>query len=354
MTFNRPERRNALSGGVYVGFENALPAIANDPDIRVLMLTGAGGAFCAGGDVKAMNERNRAAGSDDGAGRVAGGTGTSTEAKVADLRARQRQVSLALRQLPQPVVAALPGAAAGAGLSIALAADLRIAAERAVLVTAFSGVGGSGDFGGSWFLTHLVGSAKAKELYFLSPKLSAAEAAGLGLVNQVLPDDGFDAAALEYCHRLAERATDRVAVHEGEHQPGPIGRPGRSPRRRGAGHGPDDVVRRPPRSGRRLRREAGGGLPRHLSGADSGGSSPPFPAAGCVDRRDRHFGPRSARAGKRLATVGVRSSGPLASVKRVQRGSDGRTPIWQNANDDARPRSGAFLLESPRCSIRPP
>ncbi|MGB5757464.1 MAG: enoyl-CoA hydratase-related protein, partial [Acidimicrobiales bacterium] len=92
-----------------------------------------------------------------------------------------------------------------AGLSIALAADLRIAAERAVLVTAFSGVGGSGDFGGSWFLTHLVGSAKAKELYFLSPKLSAAEAAGLGLVNQVLPDDGFDAAALEYCHRLAER-----------------------------------------------------------------------------------------------------------------------------------------------------
>ncbi len=200
LSFNRPERRNALSSGVYVGFENALPAIAEDPDIRVLMVTGTGGAFSAGGDVKAMNERNQAGGQ-GGEAR----TPASTEAKVADLRSRQRLVSLGLRLLPQPVVAALPGAAAGAGLSIALAADLRIAAERAVLVTAFSGVGGSGDFGGSWFLTHLVGSAKAKELYFMSPKLSAAEAADLGLVNQVLPDEGFDAAALEYCRRLAER-----------------------------------------------------------------------------------------------------------------------------------------------------
>lgn len=196
LTFNRPERRNALSSGVYTGFENALPRIAADPDIRVVMLTGAGGAFCAGGDVKAMNERNNAAasrGSD------------SIEDKVADLRRRQRQVSLALRQLPQPVVAALPGAAAGAGLSIALAADLRVAAERAVLVTAFSGVGGSGDFGGSWFLTQLVGSAKARELYYLSPRLSAADSLALGLVNRVLPDDGFAEAAMAFCREIAAR-----------------------------------------------------------------------------------------------------------------------------------------------------
>ncbi|MGI9595012.1 MAG: enoyl-CoA hydratase-related protein [Acidimicrobiales bacterium] len=201
LTFNRPERRNALSAGVYTGFSNALPAIAADPDVRVLMITGAGGAFCAGGDVKAMNENNKAAASGS-----AGAAPAAVEAKVADLRARQRQVSLALRQLPQPVVAALPGAAAGAGFSIALAADLRIAAERAVLVTAFSGVGGSGDFGGSWFLTHLVGSAKAKELYFLSPRMTAAEAEQLGIINKVLPDDGFDQAALDYCNVLADRA----------------------------------------------------------------------------------------------------------------------------------------------------
>ncbi|MEM9654454.1 MAG: enoyl-CoA hydratase-related protein, partial [Actinomycetota bacterium] len=154
--------------------------------------------FCAGGDVKGMNERNNAA--------ATGGATQSLEERVADLRTRQRTVSLALKNLPQPVVAALPGAAAGAGLSIALAADLRVAAERAVLVTAFSGVGGSGDFGGSWFLSRLIGSAKAKELYFLSPRLSAADAEVLGLVNTVLPDEGFADAALHYCMTLADRA----------------------------------------------------------------------------------------------------------------------------------------------------
>lgn len=198
LTFNRPERRNALSSGIYHGFKTALPQIADDPDIRVLMITGAGGAFCAGGDVKGMNERNNAVQS--------GAKAESVEDKVSELRSRQREVSLAIRQLPQPVVAALPGPAAGAGFSIAMAADLRIAAERALLVTAFSGVGGSGDFGGSWFLTSLLGSAKAKELYFLSPRLTAAESKDLGLVNSVLPDEGFEEAAMEYCQTLAGRA----------------------------------------------------------------------------------------------------------------------------------------------------
>ncbi|MGH1493994.1 MAG: enoyl-CoA hydratase-related protein [Acidimicrobiales bacterium] len=202
LAFNRPERRNALASEMYDGFAKVLPEIADDSDVRVLMITGNGGAFCAGGDVKAMNERNNDAQPGSGSDR----TPPSIEAKVADLRARQRSVSLALRNLPQPVVAALPGPAAGAGLSIALAADLRVAAERAVLVTAFSGVGGSGDFGGSWFLTQLVGSAKAKEMYFMSPRMTATEAHGLGLVNQVFPDEGFDDAALDYCHALAGRA----------------------------------------------------------------------------------------------------------------------------------------------------
>ncbi len=197
ITFNRPERRNALSAGVYEGFAAALPILRDDPNVRVVMVTGNGGAFCAGGDVKGMHESHSSGG---------GTRSVSIEDAVANLRMRQRQVSLTLHEFPKPVVAALPGAAAGAGLSIALAADLRIAAERAVIVTAFANVGASGDFGGSWFLTQLLGPAKAKELYFTSPRLSANEAKDLGIVNMVLPDDDFAVAALDYCRSLAERA----------------------------------------------------------------------------------------------------------------------------------------------------
>jgi len=200
LTFNRPERRNALSDGMYDGFARMLPLIEQNPDIRVLLVTGAGGAFCAGGDVKGMHANNT------GAARAADARPASIEDRVAWLRSRQALVSLALRRLPKPVVAALPGAAAGAGLSMALSADLRIAAERAVLVTAFANVGASGDFGSSWFLPRLVGEAKAKELMFLSPRLTAADAADLGLVNRVLPDEGFEDAAVMFCHELASRA----------------------------------------------------------------------------------------------------------------------------------------------------
>jgi len=199
LSFNRPERRNALSASMYDGFGRALPQIERDPVVRVLLLTGEGGAFCAGGDVKGMHENNTA-------GDSAEADPTSLEDRVAWLRSRQALVSLALRQLPMPVVAALPGAAAGAGLSMALAADLRIAAERAVLVTAFANVGASGDFGTSWFLPRFLGEAKAKELMFTSPRLTAAEAADLGMINRVLPDEGFAEAALAYCHDLATRA----------------------------------------------------------------------------------------------------------------------------------------------------
>jgi 2-(1,2-epoxy-1,2-dihydrophenyl)acetyl-CoA isomerase len=201
LSFNRPERRNALSSPMYGAFGRALTQIERDPSVRVLLLTGEGGAFCAGGDVKGMHENNTSSGS-----AAADASRNSLEDSVASLRSSQALVSLALRQLPMPVVAALPGAAAGAGLSMALAADLRIAAERAVLVTAFANVGASGDFGTSWFLPRLVGEAKAKELMFTSPRLTAAEAADLGMVNRVLPDDGFAEAALAYCDDLAQRA----------------------------------------------------------------------------------------------------------------------------------------------------
>jgi 2-(1,2-epoxy-1,2-dihydrophenyl)acetyl-CoA isomerase len=199
ITFNRPERRNALSEGIYAGFERILPVLAAERRVRVVLITGADGAFCAGGDVRQMDEGHRGVGDE-------AGLPTGFEDSVNFIRHRQRAVSLAIHQHPKVVVAALPGAAAGAGLSIALAADIRLAAERAILVTAFANVGASGDFGGSWFLTQLVGPAKAKELYFTSPRLSSREAADLGLVNQVLPDEGFDRAALEWCQALAQRA----------------------------------------------------------------------------------------------------------------------------------------------------
>ena len=199
ITFNRPERRNALTIDMYYGFREVLPLLAVDPEVRVVMVTGAVGAFCAGGDVKGMNESNQS-------GKARAGQPDGYDDKIAFLRMRHRWVSQALFELPKPVVAAIPGPAAGAGLSMALAADLRVAAERALLVTAFANIGASGDFGGSWFLTHLLGAAKAKELYFTSPRLTAAEAAELGMVNEVFPDESFEQDALEYCHALAAKA----------------------------------------------------------------------------------------------------------------------------------------------------
>lgn len=197
LSFNRPSVRNALSEGVYAGFEATLPVIASHPDVRVLMITGEGDAFCSGGDVKGMNASHKGSGS---------GRSINVEERINGLRHRQNLVSMALRKLPQPVIAALPGAAAGAGLSIALAADLRIAAERAIVMTAFANVGASGDFGTSWFLPRLVGESRAKELMFTTPRLTAQQARDYGIVNVVLPNDNFASAALEWCQSLAQRA----------------------------------------------------------------------------------------------------------------------------------------------------
>lgn len=208
LTFNRPHRRNALTEAMYHGFDQAIDRVANDDAIRVLMVTGAGGAFCAGGDVKAMNERNNHS-SDSGDTPAA-----TLDARAADLAHRQRISSLAMYQLDKPVIAAIPGAAAGAGFSLAMAADIRLAHRDALLVTAFANVGASGDFGGSWYLTQLLGPAKAKELYFTSPRLTAADAVGLGLVNQILdaPDpDAFVAEAMTWCQDLATRAPIAMA-----------------------------------------------------------------------------------------------------------------------------------------------
>jgi len=154
----------------------------------VIVLTGAGRAFCAGGDVKSMAE---------------GGEERSAAEATARLRSRM-EVSRILHELPKPTIAMINGPAAGAGLAFALACDLRIAGASARLVTAFVKVGFSGDFGGSFFLTRLVGTAKARELYFTGRPVDAQEALSLGLVNRVVPDDQLADATMELARSLAQ------------------------------------------------------------------------------------------------------------------------------------------------------
>src|SRR3954451_9753823 len=202
LSFNRPDARNALSQAMYGGFATALPQVIERSDIGCLVLTGEGGAFCAGGDVKGFAARNA---STHQAG--ASGAAPGVEAAVDDLRRRQREVSLAIHHLPKTTLAAIPSAAAGAGLSIALSCDLRIASSKAILTTAFSKIGASGDFGGSWFLTQLVGPSRAKQLYLLSDRLSPEEAERLGVVNMVAPADEFEATWLALAKRVAAGPT---------------------------------------------------------------------------------------------------------------------------------------------------
>ncbi len=191
LTMNRPERRNALSGDMLEALGRMLAWCESDPAVAVVVLTGAGGAFCAGGDVKGMAARGDEAVSDD------------LDSRIHRQRLSQRATAGKLYQMPKPTIAALPGAAAGAGLSLALACDLRIAAEGAVMTTAFAKVGFSGDYGGTFFLTRLVGSAKARELYFLSDRLAMTEAERLGLVNWVVPAEQLMPRAMELARRLA-------------------------------------------------------------------------------------------------------------------------------------------------------
>jgi 2-(1,2-epoxy-1,2-dihydrophenyl)acetyl-CoA isomerase len=196
ITLNRPQARNAMSDAMNQALGRQLAAAELDPEVRVVVLTGAGQGFCAGGDVKGMDARNA------GGGRVA----TLDEA-IASQRVNQRATAGKLFKMPKPTIAALPGAAAGAGLSLALACDLRIMAKTAIMTTAFARVGFSGDYGGTYFLTQLVGAAKARELYFLSDRVSADEALRLGLANWVVEPDELQAKAREVAQRLAKGPT---------------------------------------------------------------------------------------------------------------------------------------------------
>ena len=196
ITMNRPERRNAMSGGMLTAMSSVLGAFETDPEVACIVLTGAGGAFCAGGDVKGMAEGT-------GGGSTAA-AGTDLDSRIHAQRISQRATAGKLYKMPKPTIASLPGAAAGAGLSLALSCDLRIASDKAVMTTAFARVGFSGDYGGTFFLSQLVGSAKARELYYLSDRIDMTEALRLGLVNYVVPTDRLEAETSKLAQRLAK------------------------------------------------------------------------------------------------------------------------------------------------------
>jgi len=196
ITLNRPEARNAMSGGMNAALSKTLAAWEFDPEVKCIVITGAGKGFCAGGDVKGM------ASSGDGT------VGQNTiDGAIHAQRVNQRSTAGKLFKMPKPTIAALPGAAAGAGLSYALACDMRIMASNAIMTTAFAKVGFSGDYGGTYFLTQLVGTAKARELYYLSDRIDANEALRLGLANWVVEPDKLMDKAMEIAGRISAGPT---------------------------------------------------------------------------------------------------------------------------------------------------
>jgi 2-(1,2-epoxy-1,2-dihydrophenyl)acetyl-CoA isomerase len=187
LTLCRPEARNALSWEMKDALLDALGALARNAEARCVLLTGAGGAFCAGGDTKRMKSDGRP---------------PSPEERVRRLRG-EHEIPWLLHTMEKPTLVALPGAAAGAGLGIALAADLRIAAESAFVTTSYARLGLSGDYGSSWFMTRLVGPAKARELFYTAERVGARECLRIGLVNRVVPEAELAEAALAWAREIA-------------------------------------------------------------------------------------------------------------------------------------------------------
>ncbi len=191
LTLNRPASRNALSNALFYHLIDTFETLEQTPEISVIILTGAGSVFCAGGDVQDMPAGSKAKSFDD---------------RVADLR-RRGDLMRQIAESSKLTIAAINGTAAGAGLSLALACDFRIAADSAKFVTAFIRMGLSGDCGCIHLLANLIGSAKAKELCFLSDPVSAAQAAAIGLIGRHVPDDDLSKEAMTLARRLAAGPT---------------------------------------------------------------------------------------------------------------------------------------------------
>jgi 2-(1,2-epoxy-1,2-dihydrophenyl)acetyl-CoA isomerase len=191
ITLNRPDVLNAfneqLSFDLIAVFEEA----ANDPDVRAIVLTGAGRAFCSGQDLKDI--------------------GDEPDRSLADsLRRRYNPLIRKMRSIPKPIIAAINGAAAGAGLSLALACDLRFASERAKLIQVFIRIGLVPDSGSTWFMPHLVGYARAFELCTTGRDIGAAEAEQIGLVNKVVSPELLMDYTMEIARRYAQAPTQAI------------------------------------------------------------------------------------------------------------------------------------------------
>jgi enoyl-CoA hydratase/carnithine racemase len=198
ITLNRPEARNALSDRLTPALRRMIKQCGDDANVGALLITGAGNAFCAGGDVKGMGDNSTK-------------TAVPIEERVADLRVKQRTLTGALVEVRKPTIAALPGPAAGAGLALALACDIRIAAESAIMATGYIRIGLTGDYGIAWLLTRLAGTSRARELMFLSERIDARRCEALGLVNRVLPDAELRETAFALAKALAEGPSTALA-----------------------------------------------------------------------------------------------------------------------------------------------
>lgn len=201
VTLNKPHKRNALGDVLTPALRAILLRLEAEPRCRALLLTGAGRAFCAGGDVSGM-----------GGGEPSDAPPPSVADRVLGLVRKQETLTLRLHEFAKPTIAALPGPAAGAGLSIALACDLRVMADSAFITTAFANIGLSGDYGGSWLLAHLAGPAIAKDLYFTARRVPAAECLKLGIANRVVPFDRLAEEARSSAQQLADGPATALAT----------------------------------------------------------------------------------------------------------------------------------------------
>lgn len=193
ITLNRPERKNALSAAMMSSLGPIVSDLERDPNVGAVVLTGSGTIFSAGGDLKDFNAK----------GGEGGGAATVDRAAIELQQRQQKEIIGGLRRMTKPVIASLPGAAAGAGLGIALAADLRIGTPRSIMATAFMGVGLSGDFGTSWQLQHLIGRSRAAEMMLLAEKVDAETCLRLGLLNWIVEPVELQSRTTEIAHRLA-------------------------------------------------------------------------------------------------------------------------------------------------------
>ena len=191
ITLNRPEARNAMSPQLTPALSRMIQERGEDPRVGALLITGAGTAFCAGGDVKGMGDNSSQ-------------KSLSAEERAAGMIERHRRLTGALVGVRKPTIAALPGAAAGAGLAIALACDIRIAAKSAFVSAGYSRIGLSGDYGVAWLLTRAVGSPIAREMMFTSDRVDSERAERIGLFNRVVDDARLQEEAFALARSIAQ------------------------------------------------------------------------------------------------------------------------------------------------------